>query len=63
MTDLSWSAALAWFCLGAGVGMILIGTWRWPKRRNRRIGLPAPECQRFPAFEADKCALTRREAS
>ncbi len=60
MNDLTWAPALFWFALGASVAMIVMGTWKRPRKRNKRIGLPAPECQRVPAFEADKGVMTRR---
>ncbi|MDB6104097.1 MAG: hypothetical protein JWO52_4096 [Gammaproteobacteria bacterium] len=63
MTDLSWSAALLWCSVGSGLTLLAIGTAKRRKRRNRRVGLPAPECARVPAWEADKCALSRRQAS
>lgn len=63
MSDLAWGPALFWFALGASAAMITVGTWKWPKKHNRRIGLPAPECQRFPAFEADKSVMTRRQTN
>jgi hypothetical protein len=63
MSDLTWAAALSWFAIGSGITLLAIGTRKRARRRNRRIGLPAPECARVPAFEADKCALTRRQAS
>lgn len=63
MTDLSWAAALAWYALGSGITLIVIGTRKRSKRRNRRVGLPAPECARVPSYQADKCALSRRQAS
>jgi hypothetical protein len=62
MNDLTWSAALFWFALGAGFALVTVGTWKKGKRRNKRIGLPAPECQRVPAFEADRGVMTRRQA-
>lgn len=53
MTDLGWQAALLWLCLGSGVTLLVIGTHKRSKRRNRRVGLPAPACQRFPSeFDA-----------
>jgi hypothetical protein len=63
MNDLSWSAALTLLCVVSSIALIAIGTHKRSKKRNRRLGLPAPECQRVPAWDSDKYALTRREVS
>ena len=46
---MSWQFALLWCSLGSGLTLLVLGTHRKGRRRNRRIGLPAPACQRFPA--------------
>jgi hypothetical protein len=51
MTDLPWSAALFWYAMGSGLTLLAIGTRRRKKRRNRRVGLPAPVNQRAPRFD------------
>lgn len=61
MSDLSWHAALAWSAVGSGLTLIVMGTWKRRKPRNKRIGLPAPACQRFPDWTAATSMLTRRQ--
>lgn len=49
MTDLSWSASLTLLCGVSSIVLIAIGTRKRAKKRNRRLGLPSPACNRFPA--------------
>lgn len=48
MSALSWSQAAFWLCIGALVMMLASQIRLRRKRRNRRLGLPSPLCQRVP---------------
>jgi hypothetical protein len=61
MSDLSWSAALTLLCLVSSGVLIAVGTRRRAKKKNRRLGLPSPACNRFPAWDDNTRVETRRE--
>lgn len=55
MSTVGFGPILTALCLLSSVVMIIAGTWRSTgrRKRNRRLGLPSPACQRFPAWNAN----------
>lgn len=61
---MTWSQAMFWLCLGALLAMFLGNLWklaRLKRKCNKRIGLPAPACQRFPNWDTATTRMTERE--
>lgn len=55
MNTVGFAPILTALCLLSSLVMIIAGTWRsnTRRKRNRRIGLPSPACERFPAWNAN----------
>lgn len=61
---MSWSQATFWLCIGALLTMLLgnlLKLAQFRRKRNKRIGLPAPACQRFPDWTPATTNTTVRE--
>lgn len=61
---MSWSQASFWLCVGSLLTILTYNVFRavmLHRKINKRIGLPAPECQRFPTWTPDMSASTEQE--